>query len=191
MRVNKLSGIVMRITVILLCLVLFSSHLAAGMFAKYAASSENKGDARAARYGGVQVVPVDSEDNPGNPMSCDVNGGVSYRFKVDNSSSEVPVKYNLRISFAKAAENFYSGVKLNDTELSAPAVSDDAIIYSYESVDPLKPGIVSDEFVLTFNVDTPSIWTETMDDTLPDNSIQIAERNKYPISIFVDAVQID
>lgn len=207
MRAKNLSGIVMRISVILLCLVLFSSHLASGMFARYTVSDSEGGNAHAAKYG-VKIVAVDD----GDPLSLsNINGDVSYRFKVDNANSEVAVKYEtLQIAFSdcyadvdgtrtKVSEvkDMVRDVKLfgkaggNDVEYGCTDIieQDNGVVYVFAVYKMLRPGSSSPEFTLKFNT-FPS-WEHHVDDNLDDNTIRIDNRYKYPVSIFADAVQID
>lgn len=194
MRVNRLSGIVMRLTVILLCLVLFSAHLASGMFAKYTVKADQDGQSRAAKYG-VQVI----SDEDGDPLDTALNGDVVYHFRVDNSASEVPVKYEtIQIGFSDCfvgdvkvsdVDEMFRNVTLNDREATEVITQDKGVIYVFTVNRMLRPGSTSGVFELKFN--TYPSWVETTDSSMDDNVIRIDNRYRYPVSIFVDAEQID
>lgn len=198
MNEKRLSGIVMRITVVLLCLVLFSSHLASGMFARYTVSASEEDTARAAKYG-VKIVS-DSEGDPLPLINNNLNGDVEYKFRVDNSTSEVPIKYEtIQISFSDCyegdvkmsdVEDMYRNVKLNGNEPNQIITQNDRnTIFVFNVNRMLRPGSTSSDFTLTFN--TYPSWTETMDDSLGDTEIKVDNRYRYPINIFVDAEQIN
>lgn len=195
MNEKKLSGVVMRITVVLLCLVLFSSHLASGMFARYTVSASDEGAARAAKYG-VKVLSV----TDGDPMASDLYGNVEYQFRVDNSRSEVTIKYQkIQISFADCyvngtktsdVEDMYRDVKLNGLAFDSYYTDDsDNVVYVFNVDGTVQPGNTSDVFTLTFN--TYPSRTETKDDSLGKTEIKVDDSRKYPIGIFVDAEQIN
>lgn len=198
MRVSRLSGIVMRIAVILLCLVLFSAHLASGMFAKYTNGSSIADTARAAKYG-VTVVPASDYVAKGDPLEVDMSGNAEYKFYVDNTKSEVAVKYDLYIAFADCydgstkiadVDDMFKNVRLNGQEASRIATEGDRYIhYVFTNAGTLEPGTTSGEFTFTFNV-SPS-YTETVDTSLAANTIKVDTRYKFPIQVFVHAEQID
>lgn len=196
MNEKRLSGIVMRITVVLLCLVLFSSHLASGMFAKYAVTASEEDAAGAAKYG-VKIVSVTDGDLVD---LTNINGDVAYEFRVDNSLSEVKIKYQkIQISFADCYENgtktsdvedMYRDVKLNGLTFDSYYTDDsDNVVYVFNVDGTIQPGSASEVFTLTFN--TYPSWTETKDDSLGNTELRVDNRYKYPINIFVDAEQIN
>lgn len=104
MRVKRLSGIVMRIAVVLLCLVLFSAHLASGMFARYSTSASSDASVRAAKYQ-VQIIPVTTGG-----LTFNETGEGTYQFRVSNKS-EVPVSYTL---VADATFTFKEDIHIDD-----------------------------------------------------------------------------
>ena len=172
MRVKKLSGIVMRIAVILLCLVLFSAHLASGMFARYSTTAEGQDTARTAKYN-VQIVP--DPDYQGY-FDFDAVGNCSYPFKITNLS-EVPVYVKLAADASfdmddllftpdadvEAADRAYiknrvlKDVKLND---KAAVASSNNTHFEFPDVDCyLKPG-ESKNYTITAVTDIAAIYSE-------------------------------
>lgn len=89
MRVNKLSGIVMRVTAVLICLVLFSAHLASGMFAKYTSGASVESSVRVAKLGRVQIIEQEALD-------IDSVGNGTYKFLVKNNS-ETAFRYDIKL----------------------------------------------------------------------------------------------
>lgn len=151
MRVNKLSGIVMRVTAVLICLVLFSAHLASGMFAKYTVGASEESNARVAKLN-VNVKP--SEE--GLTFDASLNG--TYQFFVSNHDSEVAFqceKIIVRIKsddpnniFNPSEAALASEMKLNDLD-GTYSESDNQ--YTFDLTDVyLKPGMDSNVFTLTF-----------------------------------------
>ena len=86
MRVKNSSSIIMRIAVILLCLVLFSAHLASGMFARYTTSVQAKDGARIANLG-VTISDVSqtsiTDDGQYTTFSCTVDNTSEVAFAYD------------------------------------------------------------------------------------------------------------
>lgn len=181
---KKLSSIVIRTTVVLLCLVLFSSHLASGMFARYTVSADQHGTASVAKYG-VKVISSQS----GDPLdNADVNGNVNYVFKVDNSTSEVAVIITKIKVVISDVNDLHNGVKLNGFDASEKISESESVTYVFDQALFLSPGSTSDEFSLSFNI--ASSWKETTDNTLAADTITVNNTN-YPVSILVDAEQVN
>lgn len=203
MRVHKLSGMVIRVAVILLCLVLFSSHLASGMFARYAVNETEDGNAHAAKYG-VKVIAAD------NAVPIDDQGNVSYRFKVDNSGSDISVRCSsILVSFMKPDETsnpapvtetvaptevapddtVFGEVTLDGYAANRIEDKGDTVEYTFDIDNQIEAGGTSGMYTLSFTA-TKGLWTETTDTSLADNTIKI-ERDKYPVNIFVSSEQIN
>lgn len=153
MRVNKLSGIVIRLAAILMCLVLFSSHLASGMFARYTTGASGTGSSRVAKVD-VRVIEKD-------PLSLDNLGNGSYKFLVKNNS-ETAFQYVIKLRIASTSEylslfspsgisSACTDVKLTDASgtITGNVTSDDSL-YTFAVTEPLKPDSESDVYTLTF-----------------------------------------
>lgn len=149
MRVNKLSGIIMRVTAVLICLVLFSAHLASGMFAKYTAGASEESSARVAKF----YVEVKESS----ALTFDNSGNGTYQFYVYNQDSEVAFQYDIVVKI-KAADpsgifdasdiaNACTDVKLNGSDGTYSASNNS---YTFSVADTLKPGTDSEVYTLTF-----------------------------------------
>ena len=86
----------MTLASVLLCLVLGSSYLVAGMFAKYATQDSDADSSRVAKFvfnvsdvGASRIIDLRGIEKPGDSEV--------YSFSV-NSASEVSVKYNLAVT---------------------------------------------------------------------------------------------
>ena len=150
MRVNKLSGIVMRVTAILICLVLFSAHLASGMFAKYTAKAEEQSDARVAKFN-VSVKET-------TPLSFDDSGIGTYQFYIYNKDSEVAYRCDDIIVKVNAVDpsGVFSAddlaracteVKLNGND---GTYSESTNSYTFSVSDRVDQRMQSDVYTLTF-----------------------------------------
>lgn len=191
MKVKNLSGIVMRIAAVLICLVLFSAHLASGMFARYTVSGGGDGSANVASYH-VEIVPADN--NQSDALGTTSNSGdVSYRFMVDNSETDVPVKYSLSVAFYDSVNDTVSGkfdnVKIDNIDPVESKDESNRHVYVFDITDTLQPHSTSAVHTLTFN--TSLSWTETTDNRLADTAIQVNTGNKYPVEVFADVTQIN
>lgn len=192
MKVKNLSGIVMRIAAVLICLVLFSAHLASGMFARYTVSGGGDGSARVASY---HVDIISADNNQLDLIGNNTDGVATYRFKVENQS-EVPVKYQLSVVFSDPLDEGhfvpnYSNVQIDGIDPDSHDV-DDAGKHTYDFIvtnNQLSAHSSSDVHTLTFN--TSMSWTETTDNRLADTAIQVNTGNKYPVKVFADVTQIN
>ena len=149
MRVNKLSGIVMRAAAILICLVLFSAHLASGMFARYTTGAANSGNVRVAKFN-VNVIEQEA-------LTLDADGNGTYKFLVKNNS-ETGFRYDIKLKItstdeyletfgASAVAKACTDVKLNGVE-GTP--SSDGSVYTFSITDALAPDSESGIYTITF-----------------------------------------
>lgn len=150
MRVKKLSGIVTRLAAILLCLVLFSAHLASGMFAKYTSGASVNDSARVAKVQRIEVIEQEA-------LTLDSVGNGTYKFLVKNHS-ETAFQYDikLKITSTEAYVDYFGAdeiaktcydVKVNGIE-GTP--SSDGSLYTFSMPDILKPDSESDVYTVTF-----------------------------------------
>lgn len=131
MRVDKLSGIVLRVTAILICLVLFSAHLASGMFAKYTAGASEESSARVAKLGRVKIIEEEA-------LSLDSVGNGTYKFLVKNNS-ETAFRYDIKLKITTDEQY----VEQFGADEIAKACTD-VKVYSDEEVDGVD-GVLSDD----------------------------------------------
>ena len=190
MRVKNPSGIIMRIAIILLCLVLFSAHLASGMFARYTTTLTKDGSGRVAKAS-VSVLPGEGFDTDitGNiPVSVTPSGDATYRFKVKNDS-DFAIKYDILIYFndcyddetgdlAREAAGTYYNLKLNGTAVDADSVG----VYTFTNQGVLAPSSTSDDFEITMTL------KYTSSTSAPSNLIT---GYRIPFVILAKATQID
>lgn len=191
MKVKNLSGIIMRVAAILICLVLFSSHLASGMFARYTVSGKGNGGAHAASYD-VGVVPAD-DGQTGVIGTTSPDGVVTYRFIVDNSNSDVAVESRLSVAFidseSETVVGKFDSVQIDDYDPVEVRDEGNRHIYVFDITDQLSAHRTSAVHTLTFN--TSLSWKETTDTQLNDTEIQANVGQKYPVEVFADVVQIN
>lgn len=179
MRANNLSGIVLRVAAVLLCLVLFSAHLASGMFAKYSVGTSESNDAQVAK---IDVSAVETQ-----ALTLDNDGNATYKFLVKNNS-EVAYQYDVCVRIATTSEyaeifdpseiaGACSDIKLNDV---SGTLSASGSKYTFSVSDYIAPDSESDEYVLTFKAtDLLRIADES--------SGSAASYNDVPIKLSVSA----
>lgn len=149
MRVNKFSGIALRLAAVMLCLVLFSAHLASGMFARYTTGASGGSSARVAKVG-VEIIEQEA-------LTLDSVGNGTYKFLVKNTS-ETAFRYDVKLKITADEEyvDLYGAdeiakactdVKVNDVE-GTP--SSDGSLYTFSLQDDLDPDSESDVYTITF-----------------------------------------
>ena len=165
--------ITLRIAAVLLCLVLFSMHLTAGLYARYTAKQGGTDSARVAAFN-VDVEGV------GNSVTVDYvkgNGqdaGIQ-RLLITNNS-EVAVSYDITVEIEDV--NFGISVTLNGKVLS----TDEPTTLKFTDVGQIPPN--SSQFCdLEFKVVDWGAFTQKKDATKIEGKLEY--------SITVDVVQID
>ena len=183
---SKRRNIPIRIAAILLCAVLFSAHLASGMFAKYTVGVSDSSYARAAK---VDLKIVESE-----PLTVSSLGEGTYKFSVKNNS-EVAFNYNIVVSISFPTsivtrsfgdERILGTIKnpVINTETGVP--SEDDMSYTFSGFSTLAPGSSSDELVFTFSAEDLAAASRAS-----TNAITIPTSTGYlPITLSVSAVGI-
>ena len=159
-------NIMLSLAAVLLCLVLFTTHLTSGLYAKYTNRFSANDSARVALWevgatGGKPALTIDCS-------TSDLDD--EYSFKVTNKS-EVAVRYDIVIVFTEALENGIT-LKLNGT--STP-VTKDRKRFVFTDVGRLSSGNTSAEHTLTFVA----------------SSDDIEEDVSYTFSVQIDFEQID
>ena len=157
---------------VLLCLVLISTHFTSGLYARYTTKVQGSDNA------GIAAFRVSAELSEGSEQSA---------FTVDlYNKSEVAVSYSLEVTLTDAAyADMISGVELN--EVTKSFVNGKAL---FENVGVLAPGTQTASEVLLFHLNEQ--FTGTSDST-PDQSNQQTENAQYTAPFTVRAVftQVD
>ena len=174
---KRKSNIPIRIAGILLCVVLFTSHLVSGMFAKYVTGSSNLGDTAGTASVDLSVThsaAADSDDG--------------YVFTVKNDS-EVSFAYDVIVTFADPAQGFDVTKVFNADSVmigtsSFSAKSADGKVFTFADYGTIEPGAASD-LVLSFEA-LPVYMN--VDDTLNKLSLY---NGGFPFTVSVRAEQID
>ena len=149
---NRLSsgGFMLRAAAVIFCLVLVSTYMMSGLYARYISSGRGDDTARVAKFdvkaqGGsdVTISVSDTEADTG-----------AYTLTVTNDS-EVAVRYDIVITLNQALPN-YLAVSLNDT---APSVSDDKKTLTFSTVGKLAANGATAEHTLSFKVTDVAAFT--------------------------------
>ena len=165
--------ITLRIAAVLLCLVLFSMHLTAGLFARYTARNGNADSARVAAFK-VNVEGIGNSVNVDYVKGNGQDAGIQ-QLKITNDS-EVSVSYDITVEIE--AVDFGISVTLNGKsfETNVPTT------LIFEKVGQIPPNS-SQLCDLEFKVVDWGKFTEM------ENAAKIEGKLEY--SITVDVVQID
>lgn len=130
-RSNNRTPYVFHAAMILLCLVLISSHLTGGMYARYVATSSGSDGARVAKYG-VRVSELSSLSF--NLNTFDQNAlSATGSFTVE-SDGEVAVEYDVILTFPEAVPSWMT-LTLDG---NSPSVSGN--VYTFGSIGEFIPG---------------------------------------------------
>ncbi len=132
--------LLLRIALVLLCMVAFSTSMLAGLYARYSTKADGEDSARVAKFN----VAADWKDVTVVASSVQTNG--EYQFTVTNHS-EVAITYDLVITFEGGIPS-YAQVSL-DGKSGTP----DGNTITFSDVASLAPATTDTQRTLTFTVD--------------------------------------
>lgn len=161
---------------VMFCLVLITTSMIGGMFAKYSASGTGSDEARVAGFD----VKVTGQDN----VTCEVTALQPGEFNLTvENDSEVAVSYSIRVEIY---ENAGCGVRVildndNTKKLEFPANKNNTL--EYPGVGSLAVGAEAATHTLTFE---PLDWTKITKEATGES--ELLTQN---FTIYVDVVQID
>ena len=133
--------LLLRIALVLLCMVAFSTSMLAGLYARYSTKADGEDSARVAKFN----VAAEWSGNVTVDASLGQTGG-EYKFTVTNNS-EVAITYDLVITFEGGIPS-YAQVSLDGKSGTSDGNS---IIFSH--VASLAPSTTDTQRTLTFTVD--------------------------------------
>lgn len=163
--------LLLRIALILLCMVAFSTSMLAGLYARYTAKGRGDDTARVAKFG--VTVEGFSKDVTVDASEGETSG--TYTFTVHNENVEVAITYDLVITFEQPLP---AGVSLRLGEKTVTPVGN---TYTFSNIASLAPGTLGEEHTLIFtlnlddfteNASGPSV-TETVNFTATIRCTQI------------------
>lgn len=180
---NTRTPAVFHVGLVLLCLVLFSTYLTGGLYARYTTSASGSDSARVARF---EITGVDSWTNQGE-IDLDLNffdpnkTSASLDFTI-SSASEVAVEYDVVITMPTLSNDCdYSWleIKLDGKEPTA-----EGNVYTFSGVGTFAPNYsgAPSEHTLTFAI-LQEFWG-----TPPTN---LSDVEKGTVVITIRAEQID
>ena len=155
---------------ILFCLVMITTALMPGLFARYSATGEGEDNARVARFhvegtGGAVTVARETRENG------------EYKLTVTNHS-EVAVAYDVDFVFTQPVGNWLN-LMLGDTV----AAEESPLRFRFADVGKLAPG-ASGEHTIDFQVDS---W----DNSLTAAMTGLQGKQELAFTVEIHAVQID
>ena len=156
----------LKLAVILLCLVLITTHFTSGLYARYISRSSADTSARVAlwKVGAKEGKPALTIDCSSSDLDDE------YEITVTNNS-EVAVKYGIVVVFTEALK---SGITLKMDETKVPTTTNRKE-FVFTDVARLNSGNASAKHILTFTA----------------NSNDVEEDHSYTFSVKVDFEQID
>ena len=168
MDIRKLNSILMRTAAVLLLLVMLTTSVVSGHYARYTTTVTSGDSARVAKYE-VTVAAASADTLKLDPNGTDKTA--SYNFSV-TSGSEVTVEYDLVVVFPKAMQE---GITLTLTQGSTEiSLTQDGNIYKAANAGTFSPTGGTHAYTLTFAATEPIGADELKD-----------------IAIRVDARQVD
>ncbi len=171
---NSSGTVMIRIALVLFCLVMITTHMMSGLYARYISVGEAADEARVAAFS-VQAdwqgdVKLDVSD------SADANG--AYTFTVINKS-EATVRYDVILTFESPLP-YYISVKLDDVN---GILAVDGKSVTFENIEELAPQTSGAQKSLNFSV------------TSADDFTEYAAEESYSLTVnfaaVIDCVQID
>lgn len=172
--------ILIRAAAVLFCLVLITTAMMAGLFARYTAKAAKEDSARVAAFN------VHTSGSGDLAVSCAVQDG-TYTITV-TTDSEVAVAYDLIVTLegelppGVGMKLYAAKADAQDAAELIPAASGDGSTLTYEKAGTFPAGSHTAEHALTFTVD----WTEF---TKEETGIRAQESLDFTVDI--NAVQID
>ena len=159
----------------LFCLVLITTAMMGGLFARYTATAEGSDSARVA---GFDVEVTGLNDN----IQCAVTSAKPGEIKLMVvNKSEVAVTYNIGV---KITETAGCGVKWTlDKKEAQTFPESEEVVKVYEKVGDLAAGATSEEHTLFFE---PLDWS-LITSGVEGSSKQLTQ----PFTVYVDVVQVD
>lgn len=157
----------------LLCLVLISMHMTAGVFARYTVKAESPEDDGTARVAGFSVSAEAPTENPVTIIAngTDENGIAAYAVKVKNNS-ETAVKYIAKVSFNDEDDR----IKLDD--------NDDKLTFS-GYLAPTEEAENTVTFDMSEYFEKNDKWSTFSNDDIS------GENGKVPFNVDVRFTQVD
>ena len=132
-------NIMMRLAAVLFCLVMFSTYLMGGLYARYVTRSSGSDSARVAKFdvvgtgdGNVTVRGESAEDG-------------RYTITVTNHS-EVDVSYDVDLVFSRKMADWVT-LKIDETA-AAETETEDQTVFHFEKVGALDPGDHEEKTIL-------------------------------------------
>jgi len=153
---------------VLLCLTLFSTYLAGGLFARYVTSGQNGDNAGVAKFsikgsGGLLEQTIEAELIPGGEKSVDL--------QIVNDS-EVAVAYTVTVT--NRTRNLPLGFRIEKSGTTAPVAANDEATFTEQRL----PGSYTDNYTLYIE------WEADKNDPAPMGMVDY-------ITVTVTAVQTD
>ena len=177
MNSKRKKNVFIRIAVVLLCVVLFSSHLVSGMFAKYTAGADKIGDSAKAASVDLRVTLPQLDPQSG-----------KFDFSVNNASA-VSFSYDVIVAFSDPAEGIDvtkvfdpDSVKIGSTPYTSKSA--DGKVFTFTNFGKISPG-TSTEYSLSFDIITPYA---NVDSTI--NKLSVYDGG-FPFTVSVKATQVD
>ena len=179
-----LGTFLIRTSAVLFCLVMITTYLTAGLYARYTASGKGADSARVAKFdvtaSGINIRPkVDAVDNG------------EYEITVTNVS-EVAVRYDIIVELENKAS--YVTFKLDEKAMQL-ADGTDGKLWQYIQAGTLAPGNTSAKHTLTFVMDWSAFTAEaSLSETKvtdENGGIQEYRTVDLPFKVKVHAEQVD
>lgn len=184
-----LGTLLIRTAAVLFCLVMVTTYLTAGLYARYTAQSQSGDSARVAKFdvkalGEILSPTLTGEEEP-LEWIVDSTGNGEYQITVTNAS-EVAVRYDVTVVLEEELPNYLS-LKLDDGNLTKV----DERNHKKEAAGTLAPGGASEEHTLTFEMNWKEFTKDAAQTETADGDIQVYRSETLPFTVKIRAEQID
>lgn len=184
-----LGTLLIRTAAVLFCLVMVTTYLTAGLYARYTAQSRSGDSARVAKFdvkalGEILPPALTGEEEP-LEWIVDSTGNGEYQITVTNDS-EVAVRYDVTVVLEKDLPGYLT------LELDKEAFTKvDERNHKKEAAGTLAPGGASEEHTLTFEMDWAKFTKDAALTETTDGDIQVYRSETLPFTVKIRAEQID
>ena len=149
----KIGHVLICIAAVLFCLVIISTAMMSGLYARYTSRNSGEDSARVAKF--TVGADLDTNDVTAN-LSQNVNDG-TFKLTAENLS-EVSVRYDVTVT-----ANLPAGVTLT-IDGNAPSSSADGT-YTFSNVGEFPANMGTEDHIIKFTADTMSLTSSATGDT--------------------------
>lgn len=186
-----LGTLLIRTAAVLFCLVMVTTYLTAGLYARYTAQSRSGDSARVAKFdvkalGEILPPALTGEEEP-LEWIVDSTGNGEYQVTV-TSASEVTVRYDIFVELEDALPAYLS---IQQDEKNFTAENADNKLWKLGNAGIFPAGGGERKHTLTFAVDWAKFTESAAQKETADGATQVYRSETLPFTVKIRAEQID